>query len=1196
MNINWQPSSPLHRASFVMLTLFCQLSLVHCFALDPAKSLDQYNIQSWTQRENLPANSINAITQTGDGTLWLGTDKGLVRFNGFEFKLATLPDLIPFRSHDISSLASSKAGGLWFGINAGEFGYFDGQNFSLITNANWIDPGMDVHAIREDSNALVWVAAQTAGGAVGAGMTNQFSFGSEFRGGLSLGLGSHGRIWVGTSQHGLFYWQDGKLARFPDDAMNQSIIFAVAEDAAGQIWVGTENGLCCFDAKFHRKEIGDSHFEVRALLVDRHGAVWIGTSGGGLQRYENGQFTAFKKSDGLVSDYVTALFEDREGSLWVGTREGLSQITDVKFPVYSSAEGLPGGTCHAVAAAQAGGLWAAMSDGFSYFDGQRATNFTAAEGLTTPYIKRIFQAKNGDVYLINGAKQIQVFSGGRIVANFSNPDWPGAFAEDAQGVLVSVANNLYRVSRNAITPYAFTNGQVPPFLWIHNMTVGKDGSIWIASINGIFRVKDGTYQRWSIPEGLSWDKVHWICEDEDGTIWAGLLTGIARLKDNQIRNISHANGLFDDFIFAIIPDNLGYFWVDSKRGIFRVSRQSLDDFCDGKTNQVNCEAYDGLENVKAAGKTDQEWIGCKTKDGRIWFPSPQGVVMIDPTNLSVNPTPPLVYIRQVRANGIGLKDDKSFAVPHGNGNLEFQFTAVSYVAPAKVRFRYQLEGYDHDWIEAGTNRSAAYANLKPGKYRFRVVAGNADGTWNNVGESVDVELLPNWYQTIWFYLGCAVLAVAIGIRIYLWRVGLLRRRHNELEKAQELLEAKVRERTAELETQKQQLQHEIEQRKQLEEQFLQAQKMEAVGRLAAGVAHDFNNLLTVIHGNASLLLCEPANEAEIADCSQQIVEAAERAASLTRQLLMFSRKQVIQPARLDLNEVVAHMTKLLQRLIGEDVSLVSKYAPNLPAIQADVGMIEQVLLNLAVNSRDAMPKGGRLTISTGTADLEAEPAGQNAGNPAGLFVRLTATDTGSGIAPENLAHIFEPFFTTKEVGKGTGLGLATVYGIVKQHQGRIAVESTVGKGTTFYIYFPVIAGATAEKPAEPTVADLPHGTETILLVEDELIVRLTVSNMLQRFGYTILPANSGVEALEVWKQHKHRIQLLLTDIVMPDGLTGYELARQLQAEKPQLKIIFTSGYSGDVADKRLTLVEGVNFLQKPYASQKLAETVRKNLD
>jgi signal transduction histidine kinase/ligand-binding sensor domain-containing protein/CheY-like chemotaxis protein len=1191
-----KPSGLPYRSFLTVMALLCLLGSVRSFALDPAKSVYQYNCQSWTRREDLPANGINAITQTKDGYLWLGTSKGLVRFDGFEFKVIGLPDNVQFQSQVISSLSSSKAGGLWFGLNTGSLGYYDGQNFSPATNVSWVERSMDVRSIWEDSNAVVWVASQTVTGQFVKGAANEMSFGNQFKDGMSIGSGSRGRVWVGTAQHGLYYWHDGKIARFPDDAINQSIIFAVAEDAAGQIWVGTENGLRCYDANFQRKEIGVSRFEVRALLVDRHGVVWIGTSGNGLMCYKNGRFTSFKKSGGLVNDFVTTLFEDREGSLWIGTRDGLNQITDLKLPIYSSTEGLIGGSSHAVSASPKGGLWVAMSGGMSYFDGKQARNYTPADGLPNPYIKRVLEAKNGDIYLIDGLT-VGIYAEGKMVARYTTPGMPVAMAEDPQGVVVSVVSNLFRASRTQFVPYAFKDGQAPPFVWIHNLAAGKDGSLWLATVNGIFWVKDGTCQQWSVPEGLSWYNVHSIFEDNDGTIWAGLLTGMARLKNNQIRNIAQHNGLFDNFIFAIVPDDFGYFWVDSMRGIFRVSRQSLNDFCDGKTDQVKCEAYDGLEAVKTVGKTDQEWVGCKTKDGRIWFPSSQGVVMIDPTNLCVNPTPPLVYIRQVRVNGKELKDNKVSAFPHGKGDLEFQYKALSYIAPQKVQFRYQLEGYDRDWIESGNKKSASYTNLKPGKYKFHVIACNADGVWNTAGDSCAIELLPHFYQTISFYLGCVVLGMAGLWGGYVWRVGHLSKRQREMQAAQELLEAKVEARTVELEAQKQHLEREIEERKKLEEQFLQAQKMEAIGRLAGGIAHDFNNILTVINGNASLLLLNgQPNSVEISDRSQQIVEAAERAANLTRQLLMFSRKQVIQLTRLDLNEVVARMTKLLQRILGEDVSLVSNYAAGLPAIQADTGMIEQILLNLAVNSRDAMPHGGQLTVTTGTETLAPKPAGQNSGAPAGLCVRLTVTDTGSGITPENLPHIFEPFFTTKEIGKGTGLGLATVYGIIKQHQGWIEVESTVGKGSTFRIYFPAMAGATTEKKSGPTTSTLPRGTETILVVEDELIVRLTVCNLLQRFGYTVLPAESGAEAIKVWQKHKDRIQLLLTDIVMPGNMPGYELARQLLAEKPQLKIIYTSGYSEDLADKRVTLMEGVNFLQKPYAPQQLAEALRKTLD
>jgi PAS domain S-box-containing protein len=381
----------------------------------------------------------------------------------------------------------------------------------------------------------------------------------------------------------------------------------------------------------------------------------------------------------------------------------------------------------------------------------------------------------------------------------------------------------------------------------------------------------------------------------------------------------------------------------------------------------------------------------------------------------------------------------------------------------------------------------------------------------------------------------------------------------------------------------------------LETQLRQAQKMEAIGQLAGGVAHDFNNILTVIQGSASLLLNPQLKPAEKSDCSHQIIRAAERAAGLIRQLLLFGRKQVMQPVNLDLNEVVGGMTRMLKRILGEDIALRSDFASSLPPVFGDAGMIEQVVLNLAINSRDAMPGGGRLAIATGAETLDERQAQLNPDASPGPHVWLAVSDTGCGIPPENLPRIFEPFFTTKDVGKGTGLGLATVYGIIRQHRGWITVDSEPGKGSTFRICLPAAAGARAGEKPPVLQLQLPRGTETVLLVEDDLPVRLLVGNLLQRCGYIVLQAESGAAALRIWWQHLEKIHLLLTDLVMPDGVTGRQLARQLQSEKPDLKVIYTSGYSAE-AGEGPALIDGVNFLQKPYPSGKLAKTVRNCLD
>jgi signal transduction histidine kinase/ActR/RegA family two-component response regulator len=386
----------------------------------------------------------------------------------------------------------------------------------------------------------------------------------------------------------------------------------------------------------------------------------------------------------------------------------------------------------------------------------------------------------------------------------------------------------------------------------------------------------------------------------------------------------------------------------------------------------------------------------------------------------------------------------------------------------------------------------------------------------------------------------------------------------------------------------------ITERAELEGQLRQAQRMESIGRLAGGIAHDFNNLLTVMLSTADLAMADLREGDPLRTDFLEIRHAVERAVALTRQLLAFSRKQVLQPAVLNLNTVIANMEKMLRRVIGEDVDLAVVPTEDLSSVTVDPGQIEQVIMNLAVNARDAMPDGGRLTVATQNIELDDTYAAQHASVRPGPYVMLAMSDTGVGMDEHTRARIFEPFFTTKERGKGTGLGLSTVFGIVEQSGGHIWVYSEVGKGTAFKIYLPSSAeGAPARGPARPAAST--RGTETILVVEDEERLRHLIRRTLESAGYTVLAAANGGEALLLLERHEGTVHLMLTDVVMP-GLGVRELAARVGALRQEARVLYMSGYTDDTIVRRGVLEQGIHFLPKPFAPDGLTRKVREVLD
>ncbi|MFO1478100.1 MAG: two-component regulator propeller domain-containing protein [Verrucomicrobiota bacterium] len=1044
-------------------------------ALDPARTLWQYSYQSWNRNNGLPANSIGCITQTRDGYLWLGTSMGLVRFDGIQFTALDLPDENQFRSKYIVALDAGRDGCLWFGLRDGSFGsYREGDGFHSYEKETWVKFWMGVTSVREASDGTLWVGT-------GAGIrrrTPSSPVAQEFNEApmaFTLEEDRQGNIWAGTAANGIFRWNGSRMESLASLLPANTKVNDLALDPSGGLWVATQVGLCRYDASLKEQELDISHVEAKVVIVDRHGVLWVGTTGEGLWRCKDGQFTSFRKADGLADDTVTALFEDNEGSLWVGTRNGLTQFSDVKLPTFTYREGIVSGMCHDVCAAASGGLWIASSQGLCYMDGTNLWNIGLESGLRSPYCKLVHEARDGNLYVVGGAMDIAVLSGGKVIACHSESTWPTALVEDNEGVVAAVGGDLFRVGREKLVPFVYRD-KPPPLYWIRSLAPCRDGAILAATVNGVFRIKDGRWRQWGTQDGLASQEARWVHEEPDGALWVGMPTAIARIKDDKIKNITREDGLFDMTAAAFIPDATWY-WMNSTHGIFRATRRNLNDFADGKAARVECQGFDGPDSVKMADLTEVEYgAGCRTADGRVWFPNPEGVVMMDSAHLPVNRVAPPAHITRVRVNGREQASRTVTMPPRDSGELEIEYTAAGYVAPHRVQFRYQLEGYDADWVDAGTRRSAFYTNLKPGRYRFRVQACNADGFWGAVEEGLQLQLLPRFYQERWFLPAVILLTVAGAAGIYLWRVRVLRRNHRRLQEMNELLESKVAERTAELESNHREL--------------LKASRLAGMAEVATSVLHNVGNVLNSVNVSAGLVE-QKIKQSGLANLGRVQALLHEHQDDLAGFLTHDRRgKQLVGY----LDRLIEHLTTEHEQVLGElnhlgrnvehikeivamqqsyarvsgvteevDVSalaedalrmhmagcerrhivIIREFSP-VPPATLDRHRVIQILVNLLQNAVRACEESPSHHRAITLRILQQNPK----------TILIQVADNGIGIPHENLTRIFGHGFTTRKQGHGFGLHSGAL--AAREMGGSLSVASDgVNCGATFTLELPV---------------------------------------------------------------------------------------------------------------------------------------------
>jgi PAS domain S-box-containing protein len=1103
-------------------------------------------------------------------------------------------------------------------------------------------PGMNVYGLAEDADGAVWVAT-------GRGLTRIAADGTRTFG-TADGLPSEhvaavapakaGGVWASTST-GLVRLDGGRVVeRYGPENGLGALPRHIAEDAEGTLWLGSNGGLWRLSGG-RAAAVPESLVPagpVEALLTDREGHLWMGISGSGLNRLSDAPITPFGAPEGLPVDGVFPVLQDRAGDLWAGDGDaGLVRI---------GADGLhrvDGQFVFSLAQDADGAVWAGTPAGLTRIQDGKATRFGAADGIPMPGpVRAVLADRRGRLWLGTPAGVVRFRPG------------PPVTIGPAQGLARGFVTTLFE---------------------------DRDGAVWAGTRRGVTRITDAGVRTWTRADGMPDGEVTGLVRASDGNLWMSTAAGLARMDARgRVTAFAAADGLCDDELHAIVEDGAGRLWLSANRGVFALRLANLDA---PGARRVSCTLYgraEGMRTRETNGAVNP--AGLRLRDGRIVFPTQAGLAFIDPDRLTRPLPAPPVAIEEMLADGRALRTDG--VLPAGTRELEIHFTALSFQAPEKVRFRYRLQGLGGgEWTDAGTRRTAFFTRLGPGSYRLEVQARHPGGPWSAAGAALGFRVPPRLHET-WWFRALAFLAVLAALwTAYRLRVRALRARERELvalveertraesryrdlfdnatdavlttdrdgritalnRRARELtgygddgvgidlrallgaedgeawlagtgdatrlVEVVARDGTripVEVSTRvieedgrpvgTQAVARDVRERIALERQLRQAQKMEAVGQLAGGVAHDFNNLLTIIRGASELVVSDlPANDPSREDLSM-VISASDRAAGLTRQLLAFSRKQVAQPERVDLNALVTGIEPMLRRLIGEDIRVTSSTCGEPAWVMADPGQLEQVLVNLAVNARDAMPNGGSLTLRTSVLP-DCDRGDAPLGTPGGPCVVLSVTDSGVGMDAKTQARIFEPFFTTKDVGRGTGLGLSTVYGIVQQAGGTIQCSSRPGHGTTFRVRLPfagtMTLGATPAPSAEAEGGRGGMPPRTVLLVEDEVPVRAMAARILRRHGHHVLETGSGEEALVAARRHGGPIDLLLTDVVMPQ-MSGRVLAERLTPVHPEMRVLYMSGYTDDEILRRGLYQPGVRYLQKPFTVDGLAEAVASLLD
>jgi PAS domain S-box-containing protein len=781
----------------LVLTLFVAEK---AFSMEGMKEASWHAVDNWRQPQGLPQNSVLSILRTRDGYLWVGTKGGLSRFDGLRFTTFDDRNKNQLRENEIWALVEGDDSSLWIGTYGGGLSRLKDGQFTIYTTKDGLISNT-IAALSKDAEGSIWIGTELGlsrfkDGGFTNYTTNDGLAANTVR---SLYYDLDGNLWIGGNKgklsrfkdgkfytekfdgpapagdiqsiirdreqslwfaayDGLFRLQNGKSMRYTtNDGLSSNQCQNVREDQEGTLWIGTARGLSRYKrSQFSSYPLGDGFSApgpVYTIYNDAEGSLWVGFRSQGLARLRQGQFSSYTTQDGLVDNDVSTVFEDKNGNLWVGTGYGLSVFREGKFTTCDTANGLPFAPVSALAEDREGNLWVGTQTGLyrSKIAFQSAGQsykpvFTPVKlnGTSVPYVRIIF--------------------------------------EDREGALWFGTNNegLIRYKDNQLTVYTVKNGLSSNF--VRDLCQARDGSIWIATKGGgVNRFKDEQFTVYGEKEGLASVAIQALYLDSEDTLWLATRQGLNRFKDGRFTTYTTNDGLWTNFVYNFVEDDRGNLWMSCSTGVFRVNKQQLNEFADGRLQSFTSVVY-GLEHgiSSTVANISTHPGGFKTSDGRVWFGTIGGLTVVDPKMLTTNSLPPPVHIEEVRVDQHAFDLHQQIEAPAGRGDIFVRYTGLSFLAPEKIRFKYKLEGYDQDWIDAGDRRAAYYNNIPPGHYQFRVIAANNDGVWNETGESYSIYLAPHFYQTYWFYSISTCAIALMVLAIFRLRLQQLKAREREL--------------------------------------------------------------------------------------------------------------------------------------------------------------------------------------------------------------------------------------------------------------------------------------------------------------------------------------------------------------------------------------------------------------------------------